>query len=216
MKQTLHPSNQMTVLIVDDDGLFARVLGRALSRRGLAVWPAQTAAEARCATDAIQPDFAVVDLHLAGDSGFDVLEHLSAHSANTRTVVLSGYATPALAVRAMKLGAVDCLTKPVDIEVLAQALTGTPEPSASRTDTVMEPSEARLHHVLAHWEKNDRNTMQTAKVLGMHRRTLQRILKRAGFGRSDMDLAGKPTQFSKLRRLYQVWSRALRIDAGSA
>ncbi len=198
----------MTILIVDDDAPFVRVLGRSLDRQGYEVITAVTVASAKAVIDDASLDFAVVDLHLDGDSGFEVLEYLAAHSPLTRAVLLSGYATPASAVRAMKLGAVDCLAKPVDVEAVVQALTGGESAARALPDAIMDPAEVRLQHVLAHWEKNDRNTMQTAKLLGMHRRTLQRILKRAGVGRDEDDPSVPPSRFAKLRRLYQVWSRS--------
>lgn len=197
----------MTLLIVDDDAPFVRVLGRSMGRLGYEIFTAVTVAEAKAIIDEVSPVFAVVDLHLADDSGFEVFEYLSARSPETRAVLLSGYATPSSAVRAMKLGAVDCLTKPVDVEALVQALTGGARNPNELPESIMEPSEVRLQHVLAHWEKNDRNTMQTAKILGMHRRTLQRILKRAGVGRDEDEPLEPPSRFAKLRRLYQVWSR---------
>ncbi len=207
MTQNASPKADMTLLIVDDDAPFVRVLSRSMSRLGYAVWPAETVSQALSAIDAVAPDYAIVDLHMDGDSGFEVFEYLNARSPDTRAVLLSGYATPASAVRAVKLGAVDCLAKPVDADALVQALTAGEDSARQLPENVMDPSEVRLQHVLAHWEKNDRNTMQTAKLLGMHRRTLQRILKRAGIGRDEDDPLEPPSRFAKLRRLYQVWSR---------
>ena len=207
MSKNTDTKTDMTLLIVDDDAPFVRVLGRAMSRMGYDVFSAVTAAQARAVIDEHPPQFAIVDLHLNGDSGFEVFEYLKDRAPQTRAVLLSGYATPASAVRAMKLGAVDCLTKPVDVEALVQALAGGEQIQSDLPERIMEPSEVRLQHVLAHWEKNDRNTMQTAKILGMHRRTLQRILKRAGVGRDEDEPQEPPSRFAKLRRLYQVWSR---------
>ena len=209
MKQQNACLDQKTLLVVDDDAPFLRVLGRAMAQQGFAVWPAETVEEAKAAVHAIRPDCAVVDLHLSGASGFEVLEYINEHSRGTRVVLVSGYVTPALAVRAMKLGATDCLAKPVDMEMLMQSLVCDEADAKHPPEVATEPSEVRLQHVLAHWEKNDRNTMQTAKMLGMHRRTLQRILKRAGIGRDGDGADVSMTHFGKLRRLYQLWSRSM-------
>lgn len=199
------PSQPPALLLVDDDAAFLRTLGRSFGRLGYMVWPALTVDEARQAIDSTAPDFAVVDLHLAGENGLDVLEYLAMVSPRTTSVLLSGYATPASAVKATKLGAADCLPKPASIDEIEHAFQGRRGGAGEAPATVMSPCQARLQHILAHWEKNDRNTMKAAKALGMHRRTLQRILSRAGMGRTtDMRLE-TPSRFAKRRRLLRVW-----------
>ncbi len=194
-----------SILLVDDDVTFLRVLTRSMSKIGYSVWPAHTLEEARKAVDAVKPDFAVVDLHLDRENGLDVLDHLKMHSPATVTVILSGYVDVASAVSAVKRGAVDCLAKPVDADELDTCLKTARARRQKVPDRVMDPSEAKVQHILAHWEKNDRNTTKTAETLGMHRRSLQRILLRAGMGRD-----GRPapaSRWTKMRRLYAVWTR---------
>lgn len=197
------------IMLVDDDEVFLRVMARAMSRRGFSVWPAETVERAKAAIGSISPDYAIVDLHLGNDNGLEVVEHISRTSPDTAIVVLSGYADLASAVAAAKLGAVDCVPKPAEIDELIWTLTTRRARNQAPPDTIMTPSEARLQHILAHWEKNDRNTMKTAHVLGMHRRTLQRILNRAGKGYEARRGVEKPSRFGKLRRLYMVWARLL-------
>ncbi len=199
---------QPTILLVDDDAAFLRTLARSFSRLGYLVWPALTVDEARQAIGASAPEFAVIDLHLADENGLEVLEHLSMVSPQTKSVLLSGYATPASAVEATKLGAIDCLPKPVSIEEIEHAFQQTSDCVTELPMAVMNPCEARIQHILAHWEKCDRNTMKAAKSLGMHRRTLQRILSRAGMGRTPDTGLETPTRFAKLRRLLRVWGRS--------
>jgi len=209
MNDKIQENAQKTVLIVDDDASFVRVLGRALAQYDYAVWPTETMADATAAIDAVKPDYAVIDLHLDDGSGLDLLEHMRASSPATRSVVLSGYIDTSTAVAAMRLGAIDCLIKPVDIADLVGTLQTGGSARHVLPERIIEPAEVRLQHVLARWEKNDRNTMQTAKALGMHRRTLQRILGRAGIGREDRNDTKAPSDFAKLRRLYRVWSRSV-------
>ncbi|MEM8687872.1 MAG: response regulator [Pseudomonadota bacterium] len=194
-----------SLLLVDDDVTFLRVLTRSMSKIGYSVWPAHTLEEARKAVAAVKPDFAVVDLHLDDENGLDVLDHLKLHSPRTVSVILSGYVDVASAVSAVKRGATDCLAKPVDADELDTCLKTARTRRQKVPDRVMNPSEAKVQHILAHWEKNDRNTTKTAETLGMHRRSLQRILLRAGMGRDGRP--DVPSRWTKMRRLYAVWTR---------
>lgn len=204
-----------SLLLVDDDATFLRVLSRAMSRLGYSVWPAHTLDEAQKAVRAIQPDYAVIDLHLGNRNGLDLVEFIRKESPRTIAVILSGYANIASAVTAVKLGAVDCLSKPVHAEELDSCLKSARAWKPTVPNKVLNPYEAKVQHILAHWEKNDRNTTKTAEALGMHRRSLQRILVRAGVGREWEDCKIKPSRWSKLRRLYSVWSRSLLPNEGT-
>ena len=193
-----------TVLIVDDDEAFSRVLCRALSRRGFNAWPASNLQQAQAAVKAIKPDFAVVDLHLADENGLDVVRQIKQANPSTNVVMLSGYINLACAVQATKLGAADCLTKPIEPDELILALTSA---KTDRAEIVTKPEMARLNHIIANWEKYDRNTTKTAQALRMQRRTLQRILHRLGLQRAKGEQLEKAPGLMKLRRIYRVWAR---------
>lgn len=200
-------STGKSLLLVDDDVTFLRVLTRAMSRLGFNVWPVQTLADARLAIDAVKPDYAAIDFHLKDENGLDLFPYIKEHSPQTRAVILSGYANTSSAVAAVKLGAKDCLTKPIDADELSSCLLSPRHMQPPPPQTVMDPSQAKIKHILAHWEKNDRNTTKTAEILGMHRRSLQRILVRAGMGRHFGSDEPTPKPWVKLRRLYRVWAR---------
>ena len=200
-------SNLKSLLIVDDDAAFLRVLSRAMSKLGYVVWPAETLEDAKRAVEAISPDFAVVDLHLGDENGIDVVDYISESSPKTTTVMLSGYVNETTVVRAIKAGAADCLVKPVDADELDSCLETVRAGKAQLPEQFINPTEARARHILAHWEKNDRNTSKTAEILGMHRRSLQRILIRVGMGRNVKFQDREPSAWIKMRRLYSVWSR---------
>lgn len=204
-------SNGTTLLMVDDDAAFLRVLSRSMSMLGFNVWQSETIETARQALGAIQPDYAVIDLHIGGDSGIDLLDHIKRSFPDTVVVVLSGYVNIPAAVSAVRLGAVDCLSKPVDPAQLEWALMRADQERPPIPDRMMQPSEAQIQHILAHWEKNDRNTSRTARLLGMHRRTLQRILARSGMAREVDGVPEPPRRWQKLRRLFAVWSRGQRL-----
>ena len=196
-----------SLLLVDDDASFLRVMTRSLSHLGYAVWPARSKKEAIDAIFAIEPDYAVIDLHLGQENGLDILALLRDHSPETKSVILSGYANLETAVSSIKLGALDCLPKPMNAEELHHCFQQQFLDRNSKRVDIIHPNEARLQHILAHWEKNNRNTTQTAYSLRMNRRTMQRILKSAGMSREANCRLENPSRFSKLRRLYQVWSR---------
>ena len=107
---------------------------------------------------------------------------------------------------ATKLGAADCLPKPTEPEEIVKAMTSR---QRSPARSVTKPEKARLNHIVANWEKNDRNTTKTAKDLKMQRRTLQRILNRLGAVRKGGESLAEPTKLTKLRRVYRVWARQL-------
>ncbi|NNF79087.1 MAG: response regulator [Rhizobiales bacterium] len=197
-----------TLLLVDDDVTFLRVLTRAMGRFGYNIWPAQNLDDARSAIHKIKPDFAAIDLHLGSENGLDLVSYVRQHAPHTKTVILSGYATLSTAVTAVKFGAVDCLAKPIDAEELDSCLMSSHFATKKLPQNHIDPSRAKIQHILAHWEKNDRNTSKTAEVLGMHRRSLQRVLLRAGAERRETAGRGAPSTWIKLRRLYHVWTRA--------
>jgi two-component system response regulator RegA len=114
-----------SLLLVDDDATFCRVLGLALSRRGFAVATAHGNAAALQLAQADPPEYAIVDLNLAGDSGLSLIPELLALDPITRIVVLTGYASIATAVEAIKLGAVNYLAKPADADQVLAALAAT-------------------------------------------------------------------------------------------
>jgi two-component system, response regulator RegA len=168
---------RQTVLIVDDDVPFRERLGRALTDRGYEVATAGTVAAALAAAQSDSPEFALVDLRLPDGSGLDVVRALLDIDASTHIVVLTGYGSIATAIEAVKLGARDYLTKPVDADQVVAAFHGTAH-STEATPEVTTPSLARVE-----WEHIQRvladcggNVSQAARVLGIHRRSLQRKL----------------------------------------
>jgi len=174
------PGPPTSLLVVDDDAVFRRRLSRAFAERGFEVREAAGAAEAMERARAESPEWALVDLRMPDGSGLDVVRELATLDPTTRIVVLTGYGSIATAVEAVRLGAADYLTKPADVdEILARLEGRTPDPSqAVATPT---PSLARVE-----WEHIQRvladcggNVSRAARVLGLHRRSLQRKLAKA-------------------------------------
>ncbi|SFS06129.1 two-component system, response regulator RegA [Dyella sp. OK004] len=171
------------LLIVDDDATFARVLARALSSRGFEVITASNADEARALTRRHHPRYCVLDLKLGEENGLRLIPELQSLVPEMRVLLLTGYASIATAVEAIKRGAHDYLAKPVDADAVVRALLD--GDSATGDDEVLDAPEAPLALRRLEWEhiqrvltECDGNISETARRLGMHRRTLQRKLSK--------------------------------------
>ncbi len=170
------------LLIVDDDETFSRVLARALSSRGFAVETAGDADAAVVTARRQRPSFCVLDLKLGENNGLRLIPELKASVPNMRILLLTGYASIATAVEAIKRGAHDYLAKPVDADAVARALLDH-DGAGSDDDDSPDAPEAPLPLRRLEWEhiqrvltECDGNISETARRLGMHRRTLQRKL----------------------------------------
>lgn len=165
------------LLIVEDDADFAAVLARAMHKRGFEVALAHDAAEARSVAETFAPSHAVVDLKLPGESGLAVVEHLAAFSPAPAIVVLTGYASIATAVEAVRLGARHYLAKPADAdEILAALLRDQPDATLDVNPEPLTMARLEWEHIHKVLNEHDGNISATARALKMHRRTLQRKL----------------------------------------
>lgn len=168
------------LLIVEDDAAFARALQRSFERRGYTVQVCLRAEDLETLLERFRPAFAVVDLKLAGPSGasgLDCVRRLHALGPDMRIVVLTGFASIATAVEAIKLGACHYLAKPSnadDIEAAFGRLEGDPGVALGARHSSLKTLEwERIHETLA---ETGFNVSETARRLGMHRRTLARKL----------------------------------------
>jgi two-component system response regulator RegA len=169
-----------TLLIVEDDRLFLQRLARAMETRGFSVRTAETVSEGLQQVEASAPAFAVVDMRLGDGNGLDVISALKKRRPEARGIVLTGYGNIVTAVTAVKLGAVDYLSKPADADEVAAALLATGENKPAPPENPMSADRVRWEHIQRIYELCGRNVSETARRLNMHRRTLQRILaKRA-------------------------------------
>jgi two-component system response regulator RegA len=166
------------LLLVDDDAVLARVLARALTARGFAVKSADSlAACAALLGNEYVPDFAVLDLNIAGESGLKLIEKLLAINPQCDIVILTGYASITTAVDAIKLGARQYLAKPVDADTVANALLEDQSPDLETApEETYSVSRLEWEHIQRVLLDNDSNISATARALKMHRRTLQRKL----------------------------------------
>ncbi len=166
-----------TLLLADDDPTFCEVMARALTRRGYAVSVAHDAASALALAQRETPEYALVDLRMPGDSGLALVRRLHALDPATRIVVLTGYASIATAVEAIKLGATYYLAKPVDAaEVVAAFDRAEGDTKAAVAAHPLSVDRLEWEHIQRVFAEHDGNVSATARALNMHRRTLQRKL----------------------------------------
>lgn len=167
------------LLIVEDDASLARTLKRSFERRGYRVSVASSHDEMMKLLTVETPQYAVVDLKLSGASGLSCVQELHAHDAEMRIVVLTGFASIATAVEAIKLGACHYLAKPSntdDIEKAFGKTTGdTQIELTARPASIKTLEWERIHQTLA---EVDFNISEAARRLGIHRRTLARKLEK--------------------------------------
>ncbi len=168
-----------TLLIVEDDATFAITLSRSFERRGFEVRRCDGIDDLPRMLESFAPDYAIVDLKVVGGSGLECVKLLNAADPEMRIVVLTGFASIATAVEAIKLGACHYLPKPSNTDdILAafeRAAGDTDVPLGQRQTSIKTLEWERIHEMLI---ETDFNISETARRLGMHRRTLARKLEK--------------------------------------
>ena len=169
------------ILLVDDENHFRERLARALTKRGYQVTEAANFDEAIASLKETCPDMAVFDLRMPGRSGLDLVKSALDLHPGLKIVVLTGYGSIATATEAIRLGALNYISKPADTDEILSAFNARPEAETNGNDEeIQTPSLAR-----AEWEHINRvltdcggNISAAAKRLNIHRRTLQRKLEK--------------------------------------
>ena len=174
----LDEMEKKTVLIVDDDDRLRIALVRAFLLRGWNAVAACSRDEAIHMAEESSPDLAIVDLRLPGESGLTVVRELRALDSTTFILVLTGYGSIATAMDAVRLGANHYMSKPSDVDQILAAFESVGNAQPVSEHQIPVPSLARVE-----WEHIQRvlsdcqgNISQAAKLLGLHRRSLQRKL----------------------------------------
>ncbi len=174
------PQADRSLLIVEDDKPFLERLSRAMETRGFNVTSCDSVSDGLAHIGRSAPAFAVVDLRLGDGNGLDVVSALKRQRPDARAIVLTGYGNIATAVTAVKMGAVDYLSKPADADDVVAALLASTTEKSEPPQNPMSADRVRWEHIQRIYEMCSRNVSETARRLNMHRRTLQRILaKRA-------------------------------------
>ncbi|AEJ00071.1 two component transcriptional regulator, Fis family [Nitrosomonas sp. Is79A3] len=170
-------SEYPSLFIVDDDKVFCDVLAKAMTKRGFSVTCAHSIEDALKLAEASTPEYAIVDLKLSSESGLVLVEKLKTLDPGTRIVMLTGYASIATAVEAIKLGATHYLAKPVDADDIMAAFERTVgESNIPISAHPLSVGRLEWEYIQRILTENDNNVSVTARILNMHRRTLQRKL----------------------------------------
>ena len=165
-----------TLLLVDDDTTFCKVLKAALEKRSFCVSVAHSVEEAIPLAETNPPEFAVVDLKMGGAPGLALVKRLHELDQNTRIVVLTGYASITTAVEAIKLGATQYLSKPANTDEIVAAFNHAPDSNVPLNTKPTQIEKIERDYIQRILSENDGNISATARALKMHRRTLQRKL----------------------------------------
>lgn len=205
-------SQRDLILIVDNDAVFRRTLARALQRRGHTVVTTGTVSETRHAIAKHRPTHAIVDIRFADGTVIELLGLLRSTRPMIRSIVLTGCGSVASAVACAKHGAADYLAKPSDADSIEAAVLGGALLAADRI--YARPDEIEFRYLLTIFEQHHRNMSETARAIGMHRRTLQRILRRRGIAPSSKAALDQPSDRQRTLRLYRLWTNLLNGDTG--
>jgi len=167
------------LLIVEDDEALRQRLGRAFESRGFAVRTAKSVGEVGPILEQDVPEFVVLDLRMPDGTGLDVIARLKQADPETRIVVLTGYGSIATAMEAVRLGATHYLTKPADAdEILAAFDRGSVGTPAALPLRPMSLDRVEWEHISRVLVDCQHNVSEAARVLGIHRRSLQRKLSK--------------------------------------
>ena len=148
-------ADQPTLLLVDDDKVFCKVLKAALERRGFEVLVAHNLEKGTALAEQHLPEYAVIDLRIGHESGLELVKKLLNLDANTACVMLTGFASIATAVEAIKLGAIHYLTKPTNADEIVKAL------SKNEGDPGVTISKNPLSAKRLEWEHLQKNSAPT-------------------------------------------------------
>lgn len=175
----IHANGKPRLLLVDDSENHCWALTRAFEKRGYAVKAANSAPAACSVLEDWQPEFAVVDLRMPGPTGLSLIPKLKSVFPDVRVVVLTGYASIATAVEAIKLGATQYLVKPVDANTVEAAFHHDEGDCAVRTsDDLLSVDRLEWEYIQRVLAEQGGNISATARALKMHRKTLQRKLSK--------------------------------------
>ena len=165
------------LLLVDDDETFCMVLKPALEKRNFNVSVANDIKTGIALAEATDPEYAVIDLRIGHDSGLEMVKKLISLDDNTRIVMLTGFASIATAVEAIKLGAIHYLTKPAHADEIMNALhKNNGDSSVAINENPLSVKRLEWEHLQTVLMQHDGNISAAARALNMHRRTLQRKL----------------------------------------
>ena len=165
-----------SVMICEDDEVFRRRLARSLRDRGISVFESTSAEEGIEVAREFQPEATIIDIRMPGKGGLWGIEQLLKVNSEMKIVVLTGFGTITTAIDAVKLGAINYLTKPTTVEAIIHAFNPQEKTSAVEggIPSLDDVQKEYINRVVTEFSGN---VSRAAKALGLHRRSLQRMLK---------------------------------------
>jgi two-component system response regulator RegA len=164
-------------MVCDDDAPFRKRLARSLRDLGFETYEAGSAQEGLEVFIEFQPGKALVDLRMPGESGLWLVSEIAKRNPECHTIVLTGFGSIATALDAVKRGAVNYLTKPTSVNQILTAFSPDFPQSSSEQTQMPSLAEVEAEYVQRVLDECGGNVSQSAKVLGVHRRSLQRKLR---------------------------------------
>jgi two-component system, response regulator RegA len=165
------------ILVCEDDQSFRKRLSRMLRDRGFMIFEAENIEEGYQVVMEFAVDACIIDLRMPGGDGLELVSKLSRSHPEVRTVLFTGFGTIQNAIEAIRLGAFNYITKPASIDEIIQALYKN-ETSASNEKVMPPLEEVEMEYIKRVLNECEGNISVAAKVLGLHRRSLQRKLTR--------------------------------------
>ncbi|KGJ92239.1 response regulator transcription factor [Colwellia psychrerythraea] len=181
MKSSITASTIPKLLIVEDDVIFANTLNRRLTKHGFDCVQVDNNNDALLSCHRHSPDYILLDMKLAQENTLSIIKPLRQLRPQSRIILLTGFASIATAVDAIKLGADDYLSKPVDSQTLLATLKGNkvaPIADNNQNEKILSAEQVEWQHIQQVLKANQGNISATARQLSMHRRTLQRKLQK--------------------------------------
>lgn len=200
------------LLIVEDDAIYAGLLARAMTKRGYRVETATSVEEALEKLRSVSPEFAILDMNLNGISGIELIPEILRTNVSSKIIVTTSYGNLRAAARAVRLGATDVIAKPISVDELEFALERPRSQAVPDPEHIVAPNVARDAHIVEFYEKYDRNVSRTARKLSMHRRTVQRLLRKSKMLLPVTSKAELKSGFGRARRMFRFWSRLMQPE----
>lgn len=175
--------NTKSLYLIEDDIVLSQTLARRLSKHGYEVNCHHDMATLLEMVSTYRADYFLVDLRLEEHSGLQLISEIRENNPDAKIIIMTGFASIATAVEAIKSGADDYLPKPLDFSVLMKVLNGeSVEVIDDEDENVMSADRIEWEHIQKILQQNEGNVSATARALGMHRRTLQRKLAKRPVG----------------------------------
>ena len=171
------------IILVEDDQVFAQVITRSIEKKGFLVAHASNSKEALTLIQNGGFEYAILDLNLGGETSLKLIPTFKKIVTDIQILILTGYASIATAVEAIKLGADNYLAKPADADEIISAMINKNKQISenleiSKTSIPMSVQRLEWEHIQRVLMDNKGNISATARQLQMHRRTLQRKLQK--------------------------------------